>query len=95
MREAVEAIVVAGGIQANIASFRRHPRMHEQRQVDRLVGHLQFSIIGMRQRQPAGDLLRRPPQRAWLRPPAATAGRSPVSQVWDGGPAPTLLHRQR
>ena len=26
MREAVEAIVVAGGIQANIASFRRHLR---------------------------------------------------------------------
>jgi len=36
------------------------PRLHEQRHVDRFVGHLHLSIARIGLRQPAGDLLRRP-----------------------------------
>ena len=84
---------------------RRAPRLHEEREVDRLVGHAPFRLVGMGAGQPAHDLLRRPaesqlgcdeaPQAAALRQLRNLGSPRPAARPPPHGAASHSEHRPR
>src|SRR5271168_4973566 len=47
--------------------LQRSPRLDEQASVNRFVGHVHASVVGILSLQPSGDLLRRPVQHQFTR----------------------------